>query len=336
MDDWKGFVSKKVLITGADGFIGRWLAAHLSDVGAQILGIGLHPPKSRQPWDSCRYEVCDVTDRKGIFRLVRGFRPQYVFHLAAQSSVKKSWEEPDLTYQVALFGQENLVRAILEAGTDPVVLVACSAEEYGMVEDDGLPVSEGHPLRPANPYALSKVIQDYHAQFSFLSLGVRIIRARAFNVAGPGQPSHFVVADFARQIAEAEAGLREPLIRVGNLEARRDFCDVRDLVRAYMLLTEKGRPGEAYNICSGVDRSIRSVLDELVSMSKIPIRVEVDPARFRKVDVPVLRGDPGKIEREVGWQPIIPFSETLRDTLDWWRKEVARYTGLEERASPSQ
>ncbi len=324
MGEGKDYASKKVLITGADGFVGRWLATYLAHVGAHVLGLGLHPPKTRKPWDSCRYEVCDVTDGVGMLRLIREFRPHYVFHLAAQSSVKRSWEDPDLTYRVALFGQENLIQALLKADSDPVVLVACSAEEYGLVKEGEIPINEQQPLRPANPYGLSKVIQDYHAQFSFLSFGVKTIRARAFNVAGPGQPPYFVVADFAKQIAEAEAGLREACIRVGNLEARRDFCDVRDLVRAYILLAEKGKPGEAYNICSGVDRSIRSVLEELISMSRVPIRVEVDSDRFRKVDVPVLRGDWGKIKREVGWEPSIPFSKTLRDTLDWWRDKVGQ------------
>lgn len=321
---------KRVLITGADGFVGRWLTKFLIERGADVMGLGLHPPKERTPWDSCRYEVCDVTDREGLFCLVDDFRPHWVFHLAAQSSVKRSWEEPDLTFRVALFGQEYLFRALLESGLDPVVLVACSAEEYGVVDEGELPLAEEQPLRPTSPYALSKVIQDYHAQFAYRSLGLRTIRARAFNVTGPGQPSHFVVADFARQIAEVESGLRKPLMEVGNLDARRDFCDVRDLVRAYLLLADRGRPGEAYNICSGVDRTIKSVLDELVAMSEVPIQVEVDPAKFRKVDVPVLRGDPRKIERETGWRAAIPFEKTLKDTLEWWRKKIRLSMGREE------
>ena len=319
--------AKRVLITGADGFVGRWLASLLADEGAHVLGLGLHPPRSAQPWGRCRYEVCDVTDLEALSHLVGAFKPQWVFHLAAQSSVKRSWEEPELTYRVALFGQDRLFRALKETGSDPTVIVACSAEEYGMVGEEELPITEDRPLCPASPYALSKVIQDYHALFAFRSLGLKVIRARAFNVTGPGQPSHFVVADFARQIAEAEVGLREPVIRVGNLEARRDFCDVRDLVRAYLLLAERGRPGEAYNICSGVDRSIRSVLEGLVAKSRVPIRVEEDPSRFRVVDIPVLRGDPGKIARETGWQPSIPFHRTLGDTLEWWREAVGRGFG---------
>jgi GDP-4-dehydro-6-deoxy-D-mannose reductase len=290
--------------------------------GVEVLGLGLHPPREPEPWEACSYEVCDVLDRERVFSLVREFGPRYVFHLAAQSSVRRSWENPWLTYRVALQGQANVFDAVLEAGLDPVIHVACSAEEYGMVAEEELPISEGRPLRPANPYALSKVIQEQHALFSHRVHGTRVVITRAFNIIGPGQTREFVASDFAHQIAEIEAGLREPLIRVGNLEARRDFSDVRDLVEAFWMLVNRGQPGEVYNVCSGEDHPVREILDLLVSMSRVPVRVEVDPGKLRKADIPALRGDNRKLRELTGWEPSISLERTLRDLLEWCREEV--------------
>jgi GDP-4-dehydro-6-deoxy-D-mannose reductase len=318
-------MTKKVLITGADGFVGRHLASFLADdEGAEVLGLDLNPPKFPRPWDVCEYGVCDVMDREKVFSHVEEFRPDYVFHLAAQSSVRYSWEEPQLTYDIALKGQSNVLDALRATDLDAVVHIACSAEEYGRVKEEDLPISEDHPLRPASPYALSKVMQDYHAVFCHQAYGTRVIRTRAFNMTGPGQAPQFVVSDFARQIAEIEAGERDPVIRVGNLEARRDFADVRDLVGAYWLLVQNGEPGEVYNVCSGCDHSIREVLDMLLTFSKVPIRVEVDPTRLRKADIPVLRGDNSKMTQVVDWAPVCALGKTLEDVLDWWREELKK------------
>ncbi len=317
----------RALITGADGFIGRHLARFLLDRGVEVMGMGLHPPREPEPWEACVYEVCDVLDRERVFSLVRDFRPHYVFHLAAQSSVKRSWEDPWLTYRVALEGQANVFQAVLEAGLDPFIHVACSAEEYGPVGEGELPIPEERPLRPANPYALSKVIQEEHALFCHRVHGVRVVITRAFNIIGPGQTRDFVASDFAHQIAEIEAGLREPVIRVGNLEARRDFSDVRDLVEVFWILVNRGRPGEVYNVCSGVDRPVREVLDLLVSMSRVPVRVEVDPGKLRRADIPALRGDNRKLRELTGWEPSIPLHKTLEDLLRWCRERVGAATG---------
>lgn len=237
--------------------------------------------------------------------------------------MRRSWDDPTFTYDIALYGQANLFDALREAGIDARVHVACSAEEYGKVKEEELPITEDHPLRPASPYALSKVMQDYHAVFSHQAYGTRAVVTRAFNMIGPGQSPEFVVSDFARQIAEAESGRGEPVLRVGNLEARRDFSDVRDLVEAYWLLVRDGMPGQAYNVCSGFDHSIAEVLDALLSMGEVPIRVEVDPARLRKADIPVLRGDNRKMWEVAKWTPQCSLEKTLRDVLDWWRKELA-------------
>ncbi len=317
-------MTAKVLITGADGFVGRHLAAFLLErEGVEVLGLDLRPPRESLPWDECEYGVCDILDRDLVFSHVGRFRPDYVFHLAAQSSVRRSWEDPGLTYEIALTGQANLFDALREAGLDARVHVACSSEEYGKVKEDELPIREDQPLRPASPYALSKVIQDFHAVFCQQAYGTRTVITRAFNMIGPGQSPDFVVSDFARQIAEAEAGIREAVMRVGNLEARRDFSDVRDLVGAYWHLLREGEPGEAYNVCSGSDRSIAEILKMLLSMSETHIRVETDPARLRKSDIPVLRGDNARMRALVGWVPDRPLEETLGDVLAWWRKELA-------------
>ncbi len=316
-------MTERVLITGADGFVGRRLASFLlEEGGVEVLGLDLEPPREGGPWDRCRYEVCDILDRAGVAAQVEGFRPHYVFHLAAQSSVRRSWDDPRLTYDIALNGQANLLDALREAGLEARVHVACSAEEYGRVGEDELPIREDHPLRPASPYALSKVMQDYHAVFYCHAYGMCTVVTRSFNMIGPGQSPQFVVSDFARQIAEAEAGLREPVLLVGNLEARRDFSDVRDLVEAYWLLLRRGAAGEAYNVCSGRDRSVAEVLEKLLSMSAVSIRVEVDPGRLRKADIPVLRGDNGRMREVTGWEPALTLEETLRDVLAWWREEL--------------
>ncbi|MBN2027608.1 MAG: GDP-mannose 4,6-dehydratase [Actinobacteria bacterium] len=318
-------MTARVLITGADGFVGRHLASFLlKQEGIEVLGLDMRPPRTAAPWDACGFDVCDILDRDSVFSLVARFRPDFVFHLAAQSSVRRSWDDPGLTYEIALDGQVNLFDALREAGLDARVHVACSSEEYGKVKEEGLPIREDHPLLPASPYALSKVIQDFHAVFSYQAYGIETVVTRAFNMIGPGQSPDFVVSDFARQIAEAEAGSREAVMRVGNLEARRDFSDVRDLVGAYWQLVREGKPGEAYNVCSGRDHSIAEVLDLLLDLSDAPIKVEVDPARLRKSDIPVLRGDNGKMRELVGWVPDRPLEDTLRDVLDWWRDEMAR------------
>lgn len=302
--------------------MGRYLAAFLAGKGVEVLGLDMRPAEGG-PWERCEFGVCDILDRELVASFVRRFRPDYVFHLAAQSSVKRSWEDPRLTYDIALYGQANLLDALREARVDARVHVACSAEEYGRVAEEDLPISEEHPLRPASPYALSKVMQEYHAVFSHQAYGMHTVITRAFNTTGPGQPPAFVVSDFARQVAEVEAGRREAVIRVGNLEARRDFSDVRDLVDAYWLLVREGKAGEVYNVCSGRDYAIREVLEMLLSMSGETIAVEEDAARMRAADIPVLRGDNGKLRELVGWTPTFPLQRTLADVLDWWREELA-------------
>ncbi len=320
----------RVLITGADGFVGGHLTQYLATAKPagemEILGLGLAPSLADSLQGLCSYCCCDVRDGQAVGAEVTRFAPDYVFHLAAQSSVARSWEDSTLTYEIALHGQDNLMRALVavkqEGKADPTVMVACSAEEYGAVKPEELPIVEDHHLNAMNPYAFSKVIQDYLALMYFQAYGLKTVRTRAFNQTGPGQSPAFVVSDFAKQVAEIEAGLREPVMRVGNLEARRDFSDVRDLVSAYWLAAERGEAGQVYNVCSGQTYSIKEILDMILSSSSAPVRVEIDPARLRPMDIPELRGDNTRLCEATGWQPAIPMERTVRDVLDWWRGKV--------------
>jgi len=219
-----------------------------------------------------------------------------------------------------LLGLLNLLEVIRRTGSLPRILIPCSSDEYGNVDVSGLPITECHPLKPNSPYALSKVFQDYLGYQYFEGYGIPIVRTRAFNHAGPGQSPVFVCSDLAKQIAEIEAGFREPVIKVGNLEAKRDFTDVRDVVRAYWLALYKGEAGEVYNVCSGKAYSIGEVLDILLGLAKVKIKVEKDPQKERPSDISILLGDSTKIRQATGWRPEIPFEKTLSDVLDYWRK----------------
>jgi GDP-4-dehydro-6-deoxy-D-mannose reductase len=249
-------------------------------------------------------------------------RPDYIFHLAAQSFVPTSFADPWHTLENNIQSELNLLEAVRGSGREVGFLVIGSNEEYGAPKPDELPQTEQNPLRPNNPYAVSKVGQDFLGLQYHLAYGMSVVRVRPFNHTGPGQSSRFVVPAFASQIARIEVGLQEPVITVGNLAASRDFVDVRDIVRAYHLAITEGAPGEVYNLASGQPQSIQALLDTLLSYSEAEIRVERDPERYRPVDVPVVYGSAEKFRRRTGWQPQIPFERTLRDTLAYWRKEA--------------
>ena len=247
---------------------------------------------------------------------------------AAQSYVHASWHSPAETFNTNTISQVNLLEAVRAQGkAAPRFLAIGSSEEYGLVHEDELPIKESNPLRPLSPYAVSKVTQDLMAYQYFKSYGLPIVRARAFNHEGPRRGDVFVTSNFARQIAEIEAGGREPTILVGNLKAVRDYTDVRDIVRGYWLLLERGDPGQVYNLCSGRGWAIQEILDFLLGESiNTSIRVREDPARLRPSDVPVLIGDCSRLTA-LGWKPRIPFEQTLRDLLGYWR-ERARRSGV--------
>lgn len=264
----------------------------------------------------------DMSDSARIREIVAESRPTWIVHLAAQAFVPTAFADPMGTLVNNIAGQVNLSEAVLAMDLRPRMLVICSNEEYGMVAPEELPVKETAPFRPANPYAVSKVAQDMLGYQYFVSHGLPIVRVRPFNHLGPGQSDRFVSSAFARQIAEAEAGLREPVLSVGNLTAERDFSDVRDIVRAYKLALEQGEPGEVYNLGSERAVSIQQLLDLMVSKSRIPMRVEINPALFRPVDVPRIEADCSKFRSLTGWRAEIPLEQTVVDILKWWRERV--------------
>jgi GDP-4-dehydro-6-deoxy-D-mannose reductase len=319
----------RVLITGITGFVGSHLAEYALALGAEVWGSCRWRSKTENI-DHIRERLhlveCDLRDLSSVQHLVEQAAPDYIVHLAAQSFVASSWHTPAETLYTNAVSQVNLLEAIRPRRAEaPRFLAIGSSEEYGQVFEDELPIRETNPLRPLSPYAVSKVTQDLMGFQYFKSYGLPIIRTRAFNHEGPRRGDVFVTSNFARQVAEIEAGKREPVIHVGNLEARRDYTDVRDIVRGYWRLLEAGEPGEVYNLCSGRPWTIQAVLDFFLSRSRLPgITTKVDPARLRPSDVPVLHGDASKIEKMVGWRPEIPFEKTLEDTLQFWRERVSR------------
>lgn len=323
---------KKALITGVTGFAGSHLAEYLLAEHPDVELHGTYRWRSRTEnihavTDRIRLHEGELRDYSSMRNVLQAVRPDYVFHLAAQSFVPASWTAPNDTLATNITGQTNLFEAIRDLDLDPVVQIACSSEEYGLVRPDETPISESNPLRPLSPYAVSKVAQDLLAYQYFQSYGLKVIRTRGFNHTGPRRGPVFVTSNFARQIASIEAGLREPVIRVGNLEAVRDFTDVRDMVRAYWLAATKGRPGEAYNIASGFGISIRELLNRLLALSSAQVKIEVDPDRLRPSDVEILIGDSSKFRRDTGWEPRIPLEKTLSDTLDYWRERLSPPAG---------
>lgn len=321
----------KVLITGITGFAG----SHLADyVLANHPGMEVHGTKRWRSDDrnirhlhgKVTLHECDIKDAHNVDTVVARVRPDRIFHLAAQSFVPTSWESPAETLGINIVGQANLFEAVRKVGTGyaPVIQIACSSEEYGLVHPNEVPIKETNPLRPLSPYAVSKVGQDYLGYQYYKSYGLRVIRTRAFNHSGPRRGEVFVDSNFARQIAAIEAGQQTPQIHVGNLDAVRDFTDVRDVVAAYWLATERGEPGEVYNIASGKGVTIRAMLDALLARSTAKgISVVADPARMRPSDVPVLIGDAGKLRQLTGWSPKRDYlTVTLPDTLEYWREQL--------------
>jgi GDP-4-dehydro-6-deoxy-D-mannose reductase len=265
---------------------------------------------------------CDLMDPTGCTELVKSIRPDYIFHLAAQSYVPDSWKNPQVTLQGNVQMQLNLFESIRQCELDPIIQIALSSEEYGKVYPDELPINELNPLRPLSPYAVSKVTQDMLAYQYFASYGLKAIRTRTFNHEGPRRGEVFVTSNFAKQVAEIELGMKPPVVHVGNLSAQRDWTDVRDIVRAYWLATQHCTPGEVYVIGSGVSRTIADLLDLLLSMSKSKIEIAVDPARLRPSDVEVLKSDPTKFRQATGWTQEYSFEQTIQDLLDYWRHKL--------------
>ena len=313
----------KVLVTGITGFAGSHLVDYLLTLpNVEVMGILRWRSRTENIEhfrDKVRLVECDLRDASSVRDVIDQLRPERIFHLAAQSFVPTSWTAPTESLVTNIIGQLNLFEAVKKLHIAPRIQLACSSEQYGMVYENELPIRETNPMRPLSPYAVSKVGQDTLGYQYWMSFQIPIVRTRGFNHEGPRRGPVFVCSDFAKQVADIERGLKPPVIRVGNLDARRDFSDVRDVVRAYWLSLERGEPGEVYNICSGRDWTIRAMLDMLLGMTKAKVKIEQDPARMRPSDVPVLLGDASKFKKATGWEPTIPFEQTLRDLLEYWR-----------------
>jgi GDP-4-dehydro-6-deoxy-D-mannose reductase len=312
----------RLLVTGAAGFVGGHLVGFLRAERPDVEIHGVVLPQGGVSWRGpagVRVLEADLNDPKAAAAAVEEVRPEAVVHLAGQASVHQSWLDPALTLRTNVLGLVHLLDAARRLALRPAVLVVGSAEEYGPVGPEEIPIREEAPLRPASPYAVSKVAQAALARLYGPAGGMRIVLTRTFHHTGPGRGEAFAESSFARQIAEIEAGRRPAVLEVGNLEAVRDFTDVRDVVRAYWMLLAKGRGGEAYNVCSGRGRRIRDLLDTLLAASSARVEVRLDPERLRPSDVPVQVGDPGRLRAATGWQPEIPLERTLGDLLDDWR-----------------
>jgi GDP-4-dehydro-6-deoxy-D-mannose reductase len=314
---------RRVLVTGVTGFAGSHLVDYmLTRNDCEIFGI----QRWRSPLENIEHVKdritlveCDLRDASSTRDTLERLRPDWIFHLAAQSFVPTSWSAPTESLTTNVLGELNLFEAVRRIGLTCRIQLACSSEEYGMVYADELPIRETNPLRPLSPYAVSKVAQDMLGYQYWMSWKVDCVRTRGFNHEGPRRGPVFVASDFAKQIADIEKGRKEPVLHVGNLEAKRDFTDVRDMVRGYWLALEKCAPGEVYNLCSGKAYSIQQVLDLLLGMTKTKIEVRQDRLRLRPSDVPVLLGDRTKFSQATGWAPTIPFEQTLHDMLEFWR-----------------
>jgi GDP-4-dehydro-6-deoxy-D-mannose reductase len=310
--------SGSTLVTGAAGFVGSHLLEHLADAAPVV---GWCRPGGRRPDESRHvdWQEVDIADAEAVGDAFDATAPSEIYHLAGASQVDTSWRSVVPHLRTNALGTHHLLDAVRRSGLECRVLVVSSAQVYQLGDE---PIHEDAPLVPPSPYGLSKLAQDQLALRAVREDGLDVVVARPFNHIGPGQSPAFAVASFARQIARIEAGLDAPEMRVGNLDARRDVTDVRDVVDAYHRLMTSGAAGKAYNICSGRAWRIGDLLEELLHLARMPVQVAVDEARLRPNDVPVVQGDATRIRSELGWSPRIPVEQTLLDTLEWWRAEV--------------
>lgn len=310
-----------ILITGAQGFVGSHLLNHLQSKKNKLVGLyhKKRPKADKGQHLQVQWKQCDLTQRKKTNRVIQQTYPNQVYHLAAQSSVPYSWTHPVETFAVNVLGTLHLMEALEKKPCR--VLIVQTGEVYGRAKSSKGKIVETTPLHPENPYAASKVSQDL-SLLPFLRISrLKIIRIRPFNHIGPGQSPRFVVSYFASQIAAIEAGKQRPILKVGNLKAKRDFTDVRDMVRAYEMVLQKGKGGEVYNVGSGNLISIETLLKKLLSLAKKPIQVQVDPKRYRPNDIPKLYSSSKKVRTAIGWRPQISIEQSLKETLDYWREQ---------------
>ncbi len=310
---------KKVLLIGAAGFVGSYLCRYFQQntemevILTKLEGEHLNGLSERV------YDL-NILEEDSILDLLERVKPDFICHLAAQSSVALSWKKPALTIDINIKGSVNLLEAIVKSTINPRVLLIGSGEEYGHINSNEVPINENNLLRPGNIYAATKACQNMLGKIYSDAYNIDIMSVRAFNHIGPNQSERFVVADFCKQVADIEKGKQSPVLKVGNLSAKRDFTDVRDVVRGYAMLLDKGVRGETYNMGSGHAVEIRDILEKIISLSTRDIRIEVDKNKLRPVDIPIIEADTSKIYECCGWKPEISLEQTIQETLDYWRK----------------
>lgn len=341
----------KSLVIGAAGFVGSYLIRHLKQglghqvaatkmpqeqiyakafgtCGMDVFDLNIYDPNIYDPdvYDLDIYDLdiydLDILDQDALLELLQVTHPDYVFHLAAQSSVAIAWKDPRLTVDVNIQGAVNVLEGLRRLDWRPRLLLVGSGEEYGFVQPGEIPIREDNRIHPGNIYAATKACQNMLGSIYARAYGLEVMMVRAFNHIGPNQDPIFVVADFCRQAARIEAGQKEAVMRVGNLDVRRDFTDVRDVVRAYAMLAERGKAGETYNVGSGKAVRIADILQMILKSSTADIRVETDTSRLRPVDLPVIEADIRKLKETTGWRPSIPLGQTIEETLNYWRRRV--------------
>ena len=311
----------KALVVGGGGFVGPYLVKHLKEEQGMEVYV-TKTEKETLDMDCSGIYNLDILELSQVAELLNKIRPDYIFHLAAQSSVAYSWKNPGLTIDVNIKGCVNLLDGIRQLDYKPRVLLIGSGEEYGHIKDGECPIVEDNVLRPGNIYAATKSCQNMLGKIYSDAYDMDVMMVRAFNHIGPNQTPVFVVADFCKQVADIENGQAEPVIYVGNLSARRDFTDVRDVVRAYAMLVKDGKRGETYNVGRGHAVAIQEILERIVALSDKDIEVRVDESKLRPVDVPMIEPDITKIRETVGWEPEIELETTLKETLEYWRRET--------------
>jgi GDP-4-dehydro-6-deoxy-D-mannose reductase len=298
----------RILVTGNDGFVGQHVLADWPEA------IGLSSLASN----------IDIRDKYALLRCLSSFQPAAVLHLAAISFVPDSVSNPEQTYEVNFLGTLRLLQALTESGFKGRFVFVGSGDTYGLVTEADLPIVETQPLRPRNPYAVSKVAAEALCYQWSQTASFDVMMARPFNHIGSGQAPTFAISDFAKQIAEISAGLRAPEIHVGNLDATRDFCDVKDIVNAYRLMLGEGKNGEVYNICSGIERPIRALLGDLLRVSGVSAEIVLDPARSRASEQPRVRGSNEKLACHTGWQPTVSMDQTLLNIYRYWEQKIGK------------
>ncbi len=313
----------KALITGIAGFAGGHLTRYLLDRGDEVAGIEQGESKNWEEFAKAhkiKVYAGDIRDEEMVAKAINQFKPDTIIHLAAQSSVKLSFEDPFETFSANVIGTLVLLETISHSEMPIKALVISSSEVYGPLQPEEVPVTEEHPFKPINPYAVSKATVDLMAYQYCKAYGMGVYIARAFSHSGPGQRTVGVLSDWAFQVAKIDLGRMQPELKVGNMQVRRDYADVRDVVRGYVDIIEKGKPGEAYNVCAGIGYELSELLEKYQKMTSNEIRIVVDQSRMRPVDIPILIGSNEKIKRDTGWQPSIPIDKTLRDTFEYWRE----------------